>query len=428
MVDSELICMWVTKATRTSAGVIGPGPVQVPYATVLELIHSESAHFGDKPWHDSDWQWSKSDCAFRYDDPAGPASFASYKAWWNQGRFARLWTPDADMAADDLTDRYWFAWPWLIGPALVTAAPQTANHIEALAADPDRRGPGSTAADSIATWGSFHVVRRRRTWPGPSTVVCPMCNKEFWNGDLSPWMFKAFGPARYCGDCCKQARSYPTYKSDPPPTPSRQDVIAALIQLSAAFQSIPSQAFSLQILPPDAPDNQRDIWMRALIAMPTADAVKEALEVKDWLGALKAAGLVQSAWRPALGTWCHAADGHLCRSLLEKSIDDWFTSNEIAHQCEPRWPAHPELNPSGRKRADWLLQDGTYVECAGMIEESDYAVKIAHKRELASVLGIPLLIVVPTDLLRLPQIFASQMASGVGNRVGNGHGAGSEGV
>ena len=255
-----------------------------------------------------------------------------------------------------------------------------------------------------------------------------MCNKEFWNGDLSPWMFKAFGPARYCGDCCKQARSYPTYKSDPPPTPSRQDVIAALIQLSAAFQSIPSQAFSLQILPPDAPDNQRDIWMRALIAMPTADAVKEALEVKDWLEALKVAGLVQSTWRPALGTWCHATDGHLCRSLLEKSIDDWFTSNGIAHQCEPRWPAHPELNPSGRKRADWLLQDGTYVECAGMIEESDYAVKIAHKRELASVLGIPLLIVVPTDLLRLPQIFASQMASGVGNRVGNGHGVGPEGV
>ena len=146
MVDNELICMWVTKATRTSAGVIGPGPVQVPYATVLELIYSESAHFGDKPWHDSDWQWSKSDCAFRYDDPAGPASFASYKAWWNQGRFDRLWTPDADMAADDLADRYWFAWPWLIGPALVTAAPQTANHIKALAADPDRLGPGSAAS------------------------------------------------------------------------------------------------------------------------------------------------------------------------------------------------------------------------------------------------------------------------------------------
>jgi hypothetical protein len=233
---------------------------------------------------------------------------------------------------------------------------------------------------------------------------------EFWNGDLSHWMFKAFGPARYCVSCCIQARGYIAYKSDPPPTPLREDIIAALNQFTAVFQSIPSQASKLQVLPHDAPNSQRDSWMRALIAMPTAEVVKEVLNVNDWLGALKAAGLVQDGWRRSRGTWCHARDGHLCRSLLGKSIDDWFTSRGIAHQCEPYWPKHPVLNPSGRKRADWLMQDGTYVECAGMIEDPDYAIKISHKRELARVLGIPLLIIGPTDLPRLPQIFVSYMA------------------
>ena len=55
------------------------------------------------------------------------------------------------------------------------------------------------------------------------------------------------------------------------------------------------------------------------------------------------------------------------------------------------------------------MQDGTYVECAGMIEDPDYTIKIGQKRELARVLGIPLIIVGPTDLARLPQIFVSHI-------------------
>ena len=111
-----------------------------------------------------------------------------------------------------------------------------------------------------------------------------------------------------------------------------------------------------------------------------------------------AAEIVGDTWRPAWGTWCRARDGHRCRSPLEKSIDDWFASRDVAHECEPYWSAHPALNPSGRKRADWLLADGTYVECAGMIDQPDYAAKITLKRELADELGIPLIVVGPTDL------------------------------
>jgi hypothetical protein len=61
------------------------------------------------------------------------------------------------------------------------------------------------------------------------------------------------------------------------------------------------------------------------------------------------------------------------------------------------------------KRADWLLSDGTYVECAGMMENENYAAKIMQKQQLASILGIPLIIVAPTDMHRLDSIFAHHL-------------------
>jgi hypothetical protein len=165
-------------------------------------------------------------------------------------------------------------------------------------------------------------------------------------------------------------------------------------------------------VPHDGADEERDQRMRALMAMPPFITIKRVLRQKDWLGVLQAAGLVGEAWRPSRGTWCRANDGHRCRSLMEKAIDDWFSHHEVAHECEPRWPRHHELNPSGQKRADWLLDDGTFVECAGMLESEAYADKIIQKRRLAMALGIPLIVVGPTDMHRLATIFACQLQAG----------------
>ena len=216
-----------------------------------------------------------------------------------------------------------------------------------------------------------------------------------------------FGPARYCEDCCWLANLY--VRRDVQWSASQ--VKLRLKLLAEAIENVPTQAFATKPFPVDLPDETRDRWMRALVGMPDVSTIKQVLEVSDWLGALRAAEIVGDSWRPSWGTWCHANDGHRCRSFLEKSIDDWFTSHGIAHECEPYWPAHPILNPSGRKRADWLLADGTYVECAGMIDQPDYAVKIATKRELASQLDIRLVVVGPTDLHRLDVIFEARGAS-----------------
>jgi hypothetical protein len=101
-----------------------------------------------------------------------------------------------------------------------------------------------------------------------------------------------------------------------------------------------------------------------------------------------------------------AADGHPCRSLGERSVDDWLSARGIEHEPEPAWPVHQVLNPSGALRADWRLVDGTYVEFAGMLTDEGYAAGIADKVRLAEASGLRLVVVTPEDLGRLAQILS----------------------
>jgi hypothetical protein len=205
-------------------------------------------------------------------------------------------------------------------------------------------------------------------------------------------------------DCCSRVRT-----GDLRATWFEHEIKAALHHLRDAFGAIPAQSFSAGRIPHDGSPEERDQRIRALLAMPPVETIRRMLGQQDWLGTLRAAGLIGETWRPSRGTWCHASDGHRCRSLLEKAIDDWFTANSVPHECEPKWPRHPQLNPSGAKRADWLLPDGTYVECAGMLESKDYAEKIALKQQLARAVGLTLIVVGPTDMHRLRQIFGRQL-------------------
>jgi len=125
-----------------------------------------------------------------------------------------------------------------------------------------------------------------------------------------------------------------------------------------------------------------------------------------WTHVLIDAGLAEDGVRLSRGTVLKAVDGHLCLSLQEKAVDDFFGLHGIGHTREPRYPYDKQLNPNTRRRADWLLDDGTFVEMWGMPKDPVYAGKMLEKIELAQRHGLSLIGLVADDIGRLWDIFA----------------------
>jgi len=125
-----------------------------------------------------------------------------------------------------------------------------------------------------------------------------------------------------------------------------------------------------------------------------------------WTRLLAQAGLLGDGLRMARGTIMEAHDGHLCRSMQEKAVDDFLHQHDIPHDREPLYPHDPELNPKTLRRADWLLADGTLVEMWGLPDDPAYAAKMREKQLLADRFGINLVGLTLADIPRLPAIFA----------------------
>ena len=125
-----------------------------------------------------------------------------------------------------------------------------------------------------------------------------------------------------------------------------------------------------------------------------------------WTHVLEATGLANEGLRTGRGTLIRARDGHLCHSLRERAVCDFLHLHGIAHDREPVYPVDPDYNPSGLRRADWVLGDGTLVELWGLPDDPAYAAKMAQKQALARRHGLRLVELVEGDLRHLPSIFA----------------------
>jgi len=107
-----------------------------------------------------------------------------------------------------------------------------------------------------------------------------------------------------------------------------------------------------------------------------------------------------------------ADDGHICDSAEESMVDNFMFSKGINHSIQPLYPRNEKLNPNGYTRADFYLTDKSiFVEYAGLINRSFYASKLEKKKELATLLGIKLLIVYPTDLGQLEKVFKTYISA-----------------
>jgi hypothetical protein len=331
------------------------------------------------------------DWSFRADDPEG--GFNRY-GWGSADQilFDASWDEGATALAEGLISAYGAMWPWPMPRSALASQPDFAARIMDLA---ERRvigqrhtykGRPAAVFELALMYGSFDRIRVIRSWPPAPNLACPICGRPFSAGILSPWMLRQYGPPRFCNYCCVRARNGCTY-------PTGAEMIASLQALAEGIEGIPEQAISASITLAGMTDERRDQVMTGLIVAPVSTQAKSTLG-PSWLAVLQAAGLVGDAWRPARGTYCLAADGHLCRSLAERTVDDFLNARGIAHFPEPAYPG-------SNSRADWSLPDGTFVEYAGLLSDADYRAKIAAKRTLAAEAGVPLIVLVPEDLTDL---------------------------
>lgn len=272
--------------------------------------------------------------------------------------------------------------------------------------DRDNRSPRT------AEWIASRLWRRQRKaprdWPALSSMQCPICSDVFEPSFLDPSdVLAPLGPPRWCGPCCWSSWGVTNSYGTPDFPLTEEMAVSAIQNLSVVQGFAPAPTWHLARLPRGLSEESRDRVLLARMAMPRIGDLKMIQSHWTWTDWLREAGLVGETVRTTRGTMCRARDGHPCRSLLELAIDDYLDSAGIAHELEPEWPWHPTLNPSGRRKADWRLLDGTLIEAAGMMDDDSYAAKMAQKVELASELGIRLVVITPTELPNLPDVLAA---------------------
>jgi hypothetical protein len=243
---------------------------------------------------------------------------------------------------------------------------------------------------------AFTRIRRQIRWEPFPLRKCTLCgtqmrhssDQSFVRGDRNGLE----APPRWCRSCAGRTIGQVT----------AEEVKAALQAYVAATGVIPSNQEMIYYIRNDRPGAVRDV-MAAVRT--TLRGSSSEIGLWPWGKALVAAGVVGEFVQTKRGLQSEAKDGHWCRSIFERQIDDFLTNHGIDHEHEPRWPVHSEFNPSGLMRADWRLPDGTMVEAAGMLGDPKYAARFERKQALANALDIKLLVLTPEKTLTLDQVF-----------------------
>lgn len=207
---------------------------------------------------------------------------------------------------------------------------------------------------------------------------------------------------QYCATCCSRALGGQRAVEGTEKEEAALNALRTLAKIE--FGGPPSRAQLRRVTAHDPATRDELMRLRHLVPSGGVAAGPGRPPGRTWTEWLALAGLLEDGQRSPRGTTSIATDGHLCRSLLERHIDDFLHKHQVMHALEPDWPYDPELNPSGM-RADWELSDGTLVEAWGFLG-AEYQAKVHRKIALAAKLGIRLVEVTAEDLGRLPEVFA----------------------
>ena len=100
-------------------------------------------------------------------------------------------------------------------------------------------------------------------------------------------------------------------------------------------------------------------------------------------------------------------DGHACNSLGEQTICNFLHANGIEHLREPKYSDLANSDDEALVRyfkGDFRVKDVIF-EYAGLEGSTDYDQKLAAKLNAANNLGLKTVVIRPSDLNRLPEVF-----------------------
>ncbi|WP_157074941.1 DUF2510 domain-containing protein [Janibacter limosus] len=305
-------------------------------------------------------------------------------AWWGEAQ---------DETLTRLIDEFAWLYPWHISDAIVAI---TSDDVAAAWREQD---PACQRYAWYNVLMYFGVARARTTglehaMRPPETLNCLRCKTRFRQDEVGASTARKLGKVsniRYCQACCSAAFAG---GSDLDDLRLSDAAIADWIRDVASLTGlIPPQDFfnNEDFLEAVSGDTARTQLLGLAARRPTAKRIKDAFG--SWLNALAVAGVLpDGAHHTRRGVRSVAADGHVCLSLPERTIDDWLSAYGLDHEKEPRYP-------DSNYRGDWRV-GGSIIEFFGLAGNPDYDARIQEKRELAERHGIDLIEVYPKDMLK----------------------------
>jgi hypothetical protein len=105
------------------------------------------------------------------------------------------------------------------------------------------------------------------------------------------------------------------------------------------------------------------------------------------------------------GNRCFSKNGDVCLSNCEAIVTDYLISNKIFYKKDEYYFKY--IDTKSRKKVDWVLSDGTFVEYFGLPNKSYYKKKMEEKREICKNNNIKLIEIFSDNLRNLDIIFSS---------------------
>jgi len=222
----------------------------------------------------------------------------------------------------------------------------------------------------------------------PEWKVCGLCSNRFIENSLPFPLIKRLGIDRleFCAPCLRDT----VLQSSGSDYVSKEQVINYIREFFKITGVIPPSNSNIGYndLLYLSYEERKEI-LKILQIRPTNKRVKELFN--SWANALQQSGLLGDySLKTSRGIHTYANDGHLCLSLGERTIDDFFFEHGIKHEKEPTYP-------DSNFRADFKVGD-YLIEYFGMTGDPDYDKKTKIKKDICRTNKIHLISIYPNDL------------------------------